>query len=267
MFEPQFYLEVRIMPRRRIISYFLLLLVFFSAIISGAKTYYLIDAKRGVPRMLAAAFPGMAIENGILHPTDSQPYVPPSYLITPIFNQLFSLPAMINNEADSLVIVDTTTNARIPSRIPVILLKADKMIVVLNKKRTMEFSYENIMFGKKDLFFTVENIEQFLKSHIWGFFIGYYVSTLMHQGVLIFFSIFFLAFAAYIFRVDRKRSLKENVKTASFAISPIAVGSALIAISGVKVEWTWHILIFLSTIIMFRAIIAMSNAKRKVGEI
>ncbi|MBN1307496.1 MAG: hypothetical protein JXA18_06240, partial [Chitinispirillaceae bacterium] len=153
----------------------------------------------------------------------------------------------------------------IPLKVPAILLKAREVAVTLAAGTTMEFTYENILFGTRDLDFTADQIERFLKRHIGTIFFGYLVSTLLHQGMLFFFSIFFLALAAYIFRVERKRTLKEYLKASSFAISPIAVGSALVAISGVKIEWIWHLLIVLSTVVMFRAIIAISGRNGKTG--
>ncbi|MBN1575772.1 MAG: DUF1189 family protein [Chitinispirillaceae bacterium] len=260
--EPGFYREAIALPRREIAGYFFKLLFFFALITAGADTWYLINGQRGIPRMLAAAFPGMALRDGILQPAKETPYVVPSYLVAPILNQLLGLPAMFNPEAESLVVVDTARRSNVPLKVPVILLKAREAVVVLAAGTTMEFTYENILFGTRDLDFTVDQIGRFLKRHIGTVFFGYFFSTLLHQGVLFLFSIFFLALAAYIFRVERKRTLKEYLKTSTFAISPLAVGSALVAISGVKIEWIWHMLIFLSTIVMFRAIIAISSLNK-----
>ncbi len=254
------------MPRREIIRYILKLLLFFSVLSSCADSWYLIHGERSISRMVAAAFPGMALRDGILHPPSKTPYVPPSYLVSPIFNQLFGLPAVLNQEVDSLVVVDTSYRSNVPLKVPMILLKAREAVVVLAANTTMKFSYENILLGTRDLLFTADAIELFLKRHIGGIFFGYLFSTMLHQGAVILFSIFFLGLAAYIFRVDRERTLKEYMKTSSFAISPIAVGSALAAISGAKIEWMGHFLIFLSTIVMFRAILALDRRNKGIQE-
>ncbi len=262
MFEPRFYLEVPAMRPRKILNFLLLLVLFFSFLSSIAATWFLIGGKRNVAGLIATAFEGMEIRDGVLHPRSGQPYVPPPYLITPIMNQLLGLPAMFNHQADSLVVVDTSSTSGIPLRIPAILLKARNIVVVLAEETVMEFPYENVMLGTRDLVFTEERISAFLKKHAVTIFLGYFISAVVHEAALFFFSIFFLAFAAFIFRLDRSRTLKECVKTASFAISPIAIGNTLIAFSGVKVEWTWHILIFLSTIVMFRAIMAINGTNK-----
>jgi hypothetical protein len=255
MFEPHFYFEVLSKSRREIVYHFIKLLIVFSILISAARIFYLFDKEKGLPQTLSRAFPGMAIREGTLYPPSGKPYVPPAYLIVPVLNQLFALPAMLNDEADSLVIVDTSGRSVVSRKLPVVLLKAREMVVHLNPTTTMKFSYENIMFGKKDLIFTPDQIALFLRKHLVGIFFGYFFSAVIHQGVLFFFSIFFLGIAAYIFRLERRWTFREYLKTSTFAISPVAVGSALIAFSGVKVGWSWHVLILLSTIVLFRAIL------------
>ena len=250
------------MPRRTVVLYFLSMLAFFSCCIAGANTLYLLGKENGAAVCIAKAFPGMAIRDGILHPPSDTPYIPPAYLITPILNRLNGLPVLLNPEADSMVVVDTAAQMRIDIKVPVILLTSDR-VRVLFQGASMEFPYENILFGKKDLEFTVENLQRFLKMHAPGIFFGYLIPTVVHQGVLFFFCIFFLGFAAYIFRLERQRKFREFLRTSSFAITPIALGSALVAAAGVKLSWTWHILILLSTIVMFRAILAITIASQE----
>ena len=235
-------------------------------ITSIAHTVYLIGGRQGIPEGLAAAFPGMELRDGILHPPVDTPYFPPAYLMAPLFNQLIGLPAMFNQEADSIVLVDTSERSNVPLKVPLIILKARTIEVILGTGTQMEFTYEHILFGAKDLLFTVDHLRRFLLSHVGGIFFGYLFSTLVHQGVLILFSIFFLAGAAFIFRIDRLRTFREYLKVASFAVSPMAVGSALVAISGVKIAWIWHILIFLSTMVMFRAILTIMVNNRDFQE-
>lgn len=261
MFEPHFYGEVLSVPRRKIIHYFLTLLVFFSLLISGAHTFYFFNGRNSLPKTLAAAFPGMAIHDGVLHPPSDTSYIPPSYLIASALNQLLYLPVILNEEVDSLVVVDTSNDSVVSRKLPMFHLKAREMVVHLNTDKSMTFSYENIMYGNKDLVFTQEQLGLFFRRHLAGIFFVYFFSTIVHQGVVIFFSIFFLGTAAYIFRLDRRRTFREYLKVSTFAIAPVAVGSALIAFSGVKVGWSWNILILLSTVVMFRAILATGGGK------
>ncbi|MBN1759732.1 MAG: DUF1189 family protein [Chitinispirillaceae bacterium] len=262
IFEPRFYHEVLELPRRAVLRYCIWLLLLFGVITSIAYTVYLIGGRQGIPEGLAAAFPGMELRDGILHPPVDTPYYPPSYLIAPLFNQLVELPVLFNSEADSTVLVDTAARSVAPRKVPLVHLKAKTVEMILGDEMTMEFPYEYFLFGTRDLIFTADHIRSFLLQHVGGIFFGYLLSTLIHQFALILFSIFFLSAAAYIFRIDRKRTFREYIKIAGFAVSPIAVGNALVAVSGVKVPWIWNILIFLSTMVMFRAILTISITSR-----
>lgn len=262
IFEPPFYREVLTMLRRTIVFYFISLIVFFSFCIAVANTFYILSKNDGVAACIADAFPGMKIRNGKLLPPMDTPYVPPAYLITPILNRLNGLPILLNPEADSMVVVDTASQLRLKVKVPVIVLTSDR-VRVLFQGTSMEFPYENIMFGRKDLDFTRENLRKFLLKHTIGIFFGYLIPTIVHQGVLIFFCIFFLAFAAYIFRLERQRKFREYLRISSFAITPIALGSALVAAAGVKLSWAWHVLILLSTVVMFRAMLAITVSNQE----
>lgn len=268
IFDPQFYREIRVVPRSSLITYFLQLLLFSALLTATAQTWYFIDLERGLPRKLAAAFSGMAIVDGRLH-APAQPYALPSYLVMPLFSQLMGVPEMANQDVDSLIVVDTATSFRIPKKVPVMLLTADRVVVVINENTKMEFPYAHLLFGERDLNFTVGHIRSFLQHHLISLLFYFFLATIFQQLLLFSFSLFFLAFAAYIFRVERQRVLKDYIKVAFFAVTPMAVGTSLVALSGVRTAWTWHILIFLSTIVMFRAIMAINGTTprgQKAGE-
>jgi hypothetical protein len=262
--EPRFYHEVLRYPRRVVLQYCIWLLTVFSVVTAIAHTWYLIYGREGIPEGVAAAFPGMELRDGVLHPPTDTPYYPPSYLVAPLFNQLIGLSTMLGSEADSIVLVDTGSGSPTPKKVPLIILRAKTIEVILGAGATMEFTYENVLFGVRNLLFTAERIRAFMVDHIPGIFFGYLLSTFVHLGAFILFCIFFLSVAAYIFRIDRQRTFREYLKTASFAVSPIAVGNALVAVSGVKIAWIWHVLIFLSTVVMFRAILTISLTSRNL---
>jgi hypothetical protein len=266
MFDTRFYREVLPMPRRRVLQYLLGLLLLSGTLSAIADTWYLVQGKRSLGRKIAAAFPGMEIRDGKLHPATSAPYAPPPYLVTPIVNQVLGLPSTVSTGGDSLVVVDTSSSAPLPSRVPVILLKKDEMVVVFAQRNTMRFSYKNILMGTTDLMFTAEALEEFLRRNSAGILFGYLFSTIIHLGTVFLFSIFFLAFAAYIFRVDTRRTLKEYLKMAIFAVTPVAAGSTLVSISGVKVEWGWHLCMLMSMVVIFRAIAAIAGPETPRGE-
>lgn len=256
------------MPRRTVGVYLLVLLAFFSFFIAVSNVQHLVNKADGVPKDIAEAFPGMEIRDGKLYPPTDTPYVPPMYLILSIIrkmagNQLFALPEIMSIEADSMVVVDTAEVPRLRLKAPVMVLKADRIAMVIDAVRRMEFPYDWLMSGEQDLDFTVEGIHEFLMGKVLSWFFGYFIIAIFVQTGKFLASIFFLAFAAYIFRLERQRTLKDFLRISCFAISPIALGSALVAIANVNFIWTSHVMILLATVVMFRAILAVTISNQE----
>jgi len=264
--QPLYYRKIVTFSRKQVIRFFLFLLIASSLLSSISDTWYLLYGKNALPKTLAAAFPELEIQNGTLQPRMGSPYSPPAYLLSPIFNQLLKLPEMLHNEADSLVIIDTASPPVVAMRIPMVLMGLKTVTFFFNEKTKMEFPYEHILSGATDFRFTEEDISRHMTRYIFGIFIGYLFSTLIHNCGMFLFSIFFLSVAAFIFRVDRQRLFRQYLKIAVYAVTPIVVGGVLVSFAGVKIQWVWHVLIFLSTIVMFRAIVALGNERPSSGE-
>jgi hypothetical protein len=80
-------------------------------------------------------------------------------------------------------------------------------------------------------------------------------------------SIMFLCFAACIFRMEKKKTFGRCFKMASFAVSPIFVGVNLMALSGTQFPLGWHLLLIISTVVLFRGVNAERKALLKVDKI
>jgi len=259
IFDPSFYREVLYFKGTRVFGFYIRIIVFTAFITGLAKTYYFVDLKWGIPARIELAFKGMEIRNGFLNPNRETPYYPPSYHIAPLLNQIFSIPHFFDSIPDSFIVVDTGKQAWVPGHEPFMILRSAHVELHPNPKSTFKFPYTLLLGGGKDLIFTAEHVRAFLMRNIIGITFNSIIwSGIVYSGMVLF-SIFFLALAAYIFRVDRGRNWFQYVRLACFASSPITIGSMLIALSGVKLPWTWHVLIFLSTIVMFRAILATNS--------
>ena len=264
--DPPFYKEVLNLPRLSIANFFFKLLMFTALLTALSQTYYLVDSERGIPKLIDAIFPDMEIKNGVLDPKTTTPYIPPSYLVLPVFNQMFGSPHIFDTDSDSILIIDTGDVIDYPIKVPVIMMKSDRIVFYFNAETSFRIPYNNLLFGQKDLLLTAEGIQGFMIKNIISIFLWCFFSNSIQSAMLLIFSTLFLAVAAFIFRVERERKISHYFRTACFAVSPISVGSVLIGISGVKIAWTWHILIFISTIVMFRAIMASATTKDSSGE-
>ena len=233
-----------------------------------AQTLYITHSQRGISGYLEAALSGIEIKNGVLHSEKKLPYAIPSYVVTPLLNSLFGVPVIFNENIDSVLIIDTTRFQEHKYKIPVIIVKSDHVRFILNKRTDVSIPYRNLLLNKDNLVFNAGNIRDFLLANFVSIFMCCLLFNNFQNLFLILFSIFFLAIAAFIFRIERERRYLDYFKIACFAVSPICVGIVLISLSGVKIAWIWHILIFFSTIVMFRAIVASgtNNTTKRESE-
>jgi hypothetical protein len=171
-----------------------------------------------------------------------------------------------NPNLDSIVIFDTTISGQYPLKVPVALLKKNVLYIVFGKKHAYPIPYSALFFGEKNLKFNAQEISRFLNSHISAIFVNCFFTSFFRNLFVLIFSIVFLATAAFIFRVEKTLKFFFYIKVACFAVTPISIGTVIVALSGVRVAWTWQLLILISTIVMFRALIASIVTTNKPGE-
>jgi hypothetical protein len=257
IFDSSFYKEVAAFPRKTVVFYFVKLL-FFTVLLTGlAHTYYLLHPQRGISLKIEQLFSGMEIVDGVLHPNRATPYFPPSYLMNPVLDQFAGNAQVLNNGVDSLLAVDTSENSTLPRSIPYLLKKEGVELRYNNMVFTIP--YKELLKGIKHFRFTSEEIRQFLGHNMEFVLTSCLTVSFFSNFFLLIFSIFFLGTAAFIFRVEGSKKYLFYIRNACFAVTPIAVGTILIGLSGVKLAWTWHVLIFISTIVMFRAVTASTK--------
>jgi hypothetical protein len=255
IFDLQFYKDAKKLKARQVFAFFLKQILFTALVAAAAQVYYLTDPQRGIANNVAKVFDGMEIRKGILYPGREVPYVPPSGYAIPILEQFAGFPLFLGNTEDSIFIIDTSKYINYSIRPPVFLLRADRLEIVVNKNWIMNAPYTKLLPNTDQIIFSKQFITEYIRKYSLFFLMQLFLPNLFMFLVLLLFSVIFLSMAAFFFRVDRARSFKQHLRVAFFAVTPITVGSVLTAISGVKLSWTWHVLIFLSTIVMFRAML------------
>lgn len=257
IFEPSFYKEVATFPRKVVVWYFIKLL-FFTVIVTGiAHTFYLLHPQRGISSKIEDVFSGMEIIDSILYPNRETPFYPPTYQMNLIWEQFTGNAQVLDNNTDSMLVIDTSKGNRFNGKVPYIFNK--KEIVFSYNNVAFNIPYGNLLHNVKHFRFTSEEIRQSMSRNMEFILTFCLTMSLFNNFFLLIFSIFFLGTAAYIFRVEGGYRFFFYLRTACFSVTPIAVGTILIGLSGVRLSWTWHLLIFISTIVMFRAIIASTK--------
>lgn len=266
--DPKFYKEILDFSRSAIFIYLVKLLLLISLVSSAAQCYYFIFSKKGIPYSLESTLKGMEIKNNLLDPKAPTPIIPPTFAVMPALDQLFGFQNFFASDKDSVVIIDTAKTRSYVMKIPAILLDREKIIFFVNKQNTFELPYKTLTFGKGNLVFTADEIRKLLIKNIGIIYISMLIANTFQHSITIIFSIFFLAIAAFFFRMERDSTIGKYFRAACFAITPMALGVMLISISGVKILWGWHLLIFISTVVLFRGLVAMasSSATNDSGE-
>lgn len=266
IFDPSFYLEVATFSRKKVLGYFFKLLLFTVLVTGLAQTYYFFDSQRGITKKIEAAFSGMEIKDGILNPNRPTPYVPPPYLMNPIWEQFLGSANLLNSGADSILLIDTSDNVNYPANTSYVFKKKE-LLFIFNNVVFVKSPYSKLLPNAEQFNFTNSEIRQVLVHYLKDIITSFLLISLILNFFLLLFSVFFLGTAAFIFRVEGNTRYFFYLRTAFFAVTPIAVGTMIIGLSGVKLSWTWHMLIFISTIVMFRAIIAAAKPNKDSGEI
>jgi hypothetical protein len=256
IFDLQFYKDPRIFKKGYLIGFFLKQALFTAFIAAAAQVYYLTDPQLGVVDDIVRVFGGMELKKGVLYPGRELPYIPSLRSVEPILEQFIMGFPLLGRASDTLFIVDTNSHSNYSIKVPVFVLKADHVELVANNKKIMSRPYSNFLPNIDSITFTKQAITEYIHENSLDFLMIFFALKLFMTLLLLSFSIIFLSIAAFFFRVDRTRVFLEHFKVAIFAVTPITVGSVLISISGVKVNWMWNILVFLSTIVMFRAMLA-----------
>ena len=258
---PDFYISARLFPFGWVILFFGQLCLITTLVSGVAATLYSLNINKGLPAQVSQMLPGMAIKNGVLDPGRATPYIPEKPSVSAVFNTLSCMPGFFDSIASSFLVVDTSLLYKpVSTGYPSIVLALRQIVVHTDSTHAIAFSYAHSLPFAANIAFTPEGVHGFLVHNIIGVLLNFCIQVGLVNSFMFFVSCIFLAFAAYIFRADKKYRFIEFLKTACFAITPVFIGINLIALSGVTLANAWGILIIISTILMFRGVRAQLRA-------
>lgn len=251
------------------VFFFVLKLLIFTSLLSGlAKAYYLVHPQRGVSAQVETLLDGIEIKNGRLDVKRDVPYVAPRAMAVSVMDRLVGFSNFFQEVPDTFLVVDTRAVDEWSSKPkPQILLKTSAVVFdwgILKK----EMPYETILGSRKDFSFSAASVREFLLSRYYQLLGSFIYLNLLFESSMILLTVFFLSISAFLFRADKIKGIGYFIKIACFSITPVLVGTSLVALSGVRADWTLHIFIIISTIVMFRAMVytsarALSEEKKK----
>jgi len=254
VFDVRFYKEAIGRSWGRTAMFMVQLLILTSLVSGFAKAYYFVHAERGVAALAGALFGGLEIRGGRLITDREPPYPLSGEALATLLDRLagYQYQRLADRMPDNFIVVDTRTppgHYAMGATAPAVVLKKTTVEFV---NMHIEAPYEAFI-GKKNMKFTTQAVQEYLDANK-GYVVAHFIIISLVFG---FFSVaisaVFLSLAAYIFSTDRSIGYGRFLHIACYAITPVTLGAALVAVSGVSAEWTWHVFIVISTILMFRA--------------
>jgi ABC-type glycerol-3-phosphate transport system permease component len=258
IFDPHFYKDAITRSGLRV-ALFLFKLLLVTALVTGfSKSYYLLHSTRGIAPVINVLFGDVEIRDGRLNASREMPYELPGGLVAGLMSRFVGYANFFERVPENFVVVDTRSPAADydAESAPKILLGES---AARFSEMRMDIPYERIV--GKNFNFSLPSVQAFLNKNMASFVIHFFVLSFFFGLFTVTLSVFFLSLAAYIFSVDRAKGFPYFFRIACFAITPVMVGTALVSATGVNAEWSWHVFIIISTVVMFRAMVHNSIDK------
>jgi hypothetical protein len=277
IFDARFYREAIGRPWGRVALFLVKLLVFTSLVAGLAKAYYVVHSERGVAALAGAVFNGMEVRGGRLLTAREPPYAISGDALAELMNRLLGYPRFFDRLPPNFLVVDTRPDGSgghgLPQQPPWAAGTDGAPPAIVLREASAEFANNlkvpyTALFGKSDLKFTAAAIQEYLNGKRGYMAMHFIIISLFFEFFSITLCALFLSLAAYVFSANRRRDYRRLLRLACYSVTPVALGAAIVALSGVSAEWTWHVFIVISTIIMFRsmancALDAASEEKRE----
>ncbi len=263
--DPSFYSQVIALPIKRVLYFLLKLITITALILAITHSWRVVNKNKGLPLILSELFPDMIITNNGMYSNRETPYIANPFYVADFMVTLVDIPKSSLEIPDSFIVVDDRKNISIDKKSSVaFLLAADIIHVNLGSFISYKIPYSSFVYENEQITFTKEGVYKYLKRRLLKLIINFFTLHCFSFGINITVSVFFLFLAACIFKIRQVKGFKAFFKIASFAVTPIAIKNILVAIAGVKIIWTWHVSIFISTFILYRALNYLYRKDNKI---
>jgi len=253
--DPSFFEEIATQHGGRVFGYAATMWAIVVIVMTAAHFRLLSDPDEGLPAALPAAFPNMKIVAGKMEPGQAVPYTVGEMKISYLAELLsFSPPS---NEAfpDSIVVVDTVLPKTVIVAENAIRLHAgsDRLRLFFGKESAFDLPYRSLVSEGETVEMTPSGIADYMSRHVLAILFNLALQHAFTTGFSLLATVILLSFLAYIARNHLTRSLSVCVRFAIYAYTPVALGSVLVALSGVRFGWIWQTSVIVSMFLIFRS--------------
>lgn len=258
--EPSFYADAVTVPVKKAVFYLVKLIALTVLIVTLAQIGRIMDKERGLPYLLPAMFPDMQVAGYGMTSAVATPYLVNPLYVKKSMALLLNLPEALMVLDDSAVVVDThRTVAPDKMSSTLMVLSPDTCYLLTSQQRYFKVPYSLLVSENEVIVFTKDGISRYLHKRVLGILFQLFILNSITFLIPLLMSIILLAFATFIFGARMNVRFSTSCKLALYAITPHAVGTIFSALAGVQFIWLWHITIFISIVILYRAIIFLSQ--------
>ena len=216
----------------------------------------MMDPSTGIAAILPRLLPGMEMNNGRLDPKRPTPFVLDSRYVAALGDLISAETVEGTQYPDSFIVVDTSTGMEsMPARMGArIVLTSDDFVLNLYPFKPRRIPYRALLPEEHSVVFTEDGVARLLKGRFGQIALYGMLQIAVSTGFNVLFTVFFLAFAAYIFNSQRRCRYAACLTMAFFAVSPLPILRLLAAVADVRFAWIWQAGIIASTVVMFRGV-------------
>ncbi len=253
--DSKFYEEAAKYSGARVFAYLLTLWLVTSLVLTAAQYRLVIDKEEGLPAVMSSAFPDMKITAGKMSYPGALPHIVPNAKVSDLASVLSYSSPEDNTLPDSLIVLDSI----MPDSLKAVrnsvrlILGPEKMRLFVEGHPLAELTYKTILAEGEQIVFTPSGIREFLDLNAYGLIFNIFIQRAVMFGFSMLASVFLLAIISYINRTELTRSLTVCAKWGAYAFTPVAIGTMIVAIAGVRIGWLWQVAIMISLFLLFRA--------------
>jgi hypothetical protein len=265
IFDPSIYRETAAAPLSAVLLFVVFLTLLTAIIGTVANTVYFLDPVKGFAPALSRVLKDVRFVDGQLVSDKATPRLPDQGALREAMVLMFGMPEVMQALPDSFVVIDTGKGSpRSHNSTVAVELTRDKFVLHTTASLNLTLPYSTIIGKRKNLVLDEATIQRGLVRNVVAVLVHFGIQNLFITTLNMLFSLLFLTLAGYILLPRRPGKAQAAFWPACLAVSPVAVGSSLEAVSGAHVVGTWYIFMLIASIVLMRGIKATGPASPAV---
>lgn len=220
---------------------------------AAGHTYHFLGAERGFAYYAARALNGARLVDGVLHPAEESPSVPPTAFVRAALSKLMpGMPGFVENVPDSFVVVDTGAGT-IERQSTFVVLGDTALRFTSPLLESQSVPYERLFGPNATVEIDRKLLRRVLERHVLGIGMLYVQWDLMVLLYKTLAGLPLLFIAAYILNFGDAMAPAVALKKAAFTFPVVLIGTALEAVAGATMVEPWYLFMAIALFVVLRS--------------